>query len=213
MVLLFGMLVIQTVRVGFGIAPVVLDVLATMSSVAIFITAFDAGMQRKIGAVVFASLVAVSWSRYAVPASTLDLSLAYHVLSVVFSFFAMGVILRDLLRFKEPGVDNVAGAICGYLLGGNAWASANIITYLLTPLAYRIDPDVVTLLTDWHGRTAIFSYYTFTQVITIGYSDVTPVRPPATTLSLLSALFGVFYTAVVVSQLLSIAQAGKSRSP
>ena len=46
-------------------------------------------------------------------------------------------------------------------------------------------------------------------MLTIGYADVTPVRAPATTLSLLGALFGVFYTAVVVSQLVQMAQREK----
>jgi hypothetical protein len=43
-------------------------------------------------------------------------------------------------------------------------------------------------------------------MLTIGYSDVTPVRAPATTLSLFGALFGLFYTAVVVSQFVGLAQ-------
>ena len=59
----------------------------------------------------------------------------------------------------------------------------------------------------------LFTYYAFAQVLTIGYSDVTPIRAPATTLSLFSALFGVFYTAVVVSQFVGLAQRGKRQSP
>jgi hypothetical protein len=46
-------------------------------------------------------------------------------------------------------------------------------------------------------------------VLTIGYSDVTPIRAPATTLSLFAALFGVFYTAVVVSVFVRLAQSAK----
>jgi len=45
---------------------------------------------------------------------------------------------------------------------------------------------------------------------TLGYSDITPVRAPATTLSLLVALFGMFYAAIVVSQFVGLAQ-GASR--
>jgi hypothetical protein len=40
----------------------------------------------------------------------------------------------------------------------------------------------------------------------LGYGDMTPVRAPATTLSLFAALFGMFYTAVVVSQFVGLAQ-------
>jgi len=39
-----------------------------------------------------------------------------------------------------------------------------------------------------------------------GYSDITPVRAPATTLSLIVALFGLFYTAIVVSQFVGLVQ-------
>jgi len=43
-----------------------------------------------------------------------------------------------------------------------------------------------------------------------GYSDVTPVRAPATTLSLFAALFGVFYTAIVVSVFVGLAQSARA---
>jgi Ion channel len=123
------------------------------------------------------------------------------------------VILRDLFRTPAGGAQNVLGAICGYLIAGNAWARMNATAYLLVPSAYTINPEVAGLLPDWHGRTALFTYYAFAQMMTIGYSDVTPVHAPATTLSLLAALFGVFYTAVVtavvVSQFVGLAQKPK----
>jgi len=59
---------------------------------------------------------------------------------------------------------------------------------------------------------ALFSYYSLAQMLTIGYADVIPVRAPATTLSLLGALFGLFYTAVVVSQFVSLTQSKKDES-
>jgi hypothetical protein len=39
------------------------------------------------------------------------------------------------------------------------------------------------------------------------------MRAPATTLSLLGALFGLFYTAVVVSQLVGMAQSARGETP
>jgi hypothetical protein len=124
----------------------------------------------------------------------------------LFLWSAVWVILRDLFRAPAAGAENVFGAICGYLIAGHAWAHANALAYLLTPSSYSINPELAALLPDWHGRLALFTYYSFAQVMTIGYSDVTPVHAPATTLSLFSALFGVFYTAVVVSQLVGLAQ-------
>jgi hypothetical protein len=69
------------------------------------------------------------------------------------------------------GAQNVLGAICGYLIAGSAWvAHMNAIAYLLVPSAYSVNPDVAGFLTDWHGRAALFTYYAFVQVMTMGYS-------------------------------------------
>jgi hypothetical protein len=100
----------------------------------------------------------------------------------------------------------VFGAICGYIIAGQGWAHLNALAYLLAPATYLFDPKVVPPLGDWHGRTAVFAYYSYAQMLTIGYAAVTPLRAPATTLSLLAALFGLFYTAVIVSQLVGMAQ-------
>ena len=69
----------------------------------------------------------------------------------------------------------------GYRVG-----HVNAIAYLLAPSAYSINPEIAALLPHWHGRVALFTYYAFAQVLTIGYSDVTPIRAPATTLSVQS---------------------------
>lgn len=110
------------------------------------------------------------------------------------------------------GAESVLGAICGYLVAGGAWARINAIAYLLVPSSFTFDPAVAAQLPDWHSRVALFTYYSFSQVLTLGYSDVTPLHAPATTLSLFAALFGVFYTAVVVSVFVGLAQSGKSGS-
>ena len=160
-----------------------------------------------------AAAVAIAWGRH-VSGENLDtaLSIALSALISLFDWAAVWVILRDLFRRQAVGAENVLGAICGYVIAGDAWAGVNDIAYLALPAAYSINPEIIALLADWHGRHALFAYYGFAQMLTIGYADVTPVRAPATTLNLLGALFGVFYTAVVVSQLVHLAQSGK-RSP
>jgi len=119
-------------------------------------------------------------------------------------------ILRDLFRKKGGGPENVLGAICGYLIAGAAWAALNQIAFWFAPAAFSINADLAQLVAEWHGRLALFLYYSMAQMLTIGYSDVTPLRAPATTLSLFSALFGLFYTAIVVAQFVGLAQSGSS---
>ena len=181
------------------------DSVRTVLGIAIWFVVFERPRERAAMAAVLLAFLAINWGRY-FTATSFDyaLSLANQVALSLFEWSAVYVILRDLFRTPTGGVQNVLGAICGYLIAGGAWGHINAIAYLLAPSAYSINPELAGLLPDWYGRTALFTYYAFAQVLTIGYSDVTPVHAPATTLSLLAALFGVFYTAVVVSQFVGL---------
>jgi hypothetical protein len=209
--LLFIAIAIDTFNAQSGAERLRTDALRTVLGVAIWIVVFERPRERATMAAVLLASLAINWGRHFTAAS-LDhaLSLADQMVLTLFLWSAVYVILRDLFRAPAAGAENVLGAICGYLIAGNAWAHMNAIAYLLVPSAYSISPELTGFLPDWHGRMALFTYYSFAQVMTIGYSDVTPVRAPATTLSLFAALFGVFYTAVVVSQFVGLAQKPKS---
>jgi ion channel len=207
-------LAIATFNAHSGAARLVSDALRTVLGVAIWIVVFERPRERAAMAAVLLASLAITWGRYFSVAS-LDhaLSIADQMVLSLLLWSAVCVILRDLFRAPAAGAENVLGAICGYLIAGDAWAHINAIAYLLVPSAYSINPELAAFLPDWQGRLALFTYYAFSQVMTIGYSDVTPVRAPATTLSLFAALFGVFYTAVVVSQFVGLAQNPKRETP
>ena len=186
------------------------DAFATGLGVAIWAVVFQRPRERAAMAAVLAAGVAMSWGRY-FAAARFDraLFLVGQALLSLFLWSAVYVILRDLFSTRRADAESVLGAICGYLIAGGAWGRIIAITYLLVPSAYSINPEIAALLPGWHDRVALFTYYAFAQVLTMGYNDVTPVRAPATTWSLFAALFGVFYTAVVVSQFVGLAQSGK----
>jgi hypothetical protein len=212
--LLLVTLAIETFIVQSGAERLRSDTLRTVLTVAIWIIVFERPRERAPMAALLLATLLINWGRhFAVTSLDRALSLADQVLLSIFLWTAVCVILRDLFRAPAAGAENVLGAICGYVIAGHAWGHANALAYLLVPSAYSINPDLGMLLPDWHGRLALFTYYAFTQVMTIGYSDVTPVRAPATTLSLFAALFGVFYTAVVVSQFVGLAQKPKRETP
>lgn len=178
----------------------------TLLVIAVWLVVFERPRERAAMAALLFAILAIAWGRSLAPQSLERmLSLIDESVLALLLWSAVYAILRDLFRGTVVGAQNVLGAICGYLIAGDAWGHLNAIAYLLVPSAYSINPGVAGLLPDWHGRAALFTYYAFAQVLTIGYSDVTPVRAPATTLSLFSALFGVFYTAVVVSQFVGLA--------
>ena len=67
----------------------------------------------------------------------------------------------------------------------------------------------------WHLQRFLFNYFSVMTLTTMGYSDITPAGAPVYTLIWLEAVFGQFYSAVVVAQLvgLKLAQAIKNESP
>jgi len=139
----------------------------------------------------------------------------YHCFMVAFLGFAVTVILRDILAKSVIRGDDVIGAICGYILMALVWANLYTLTYLLVPGTFTVNPDIAGRLGEWHQRRALFDYLSFTTLMTLGYGDITPIGPPAYTLTWLEVLFGQFYMAVVVAQLvgLKLAQALRGGSP
>ena len=205
---LLALLVLQSFTITAGSESTWHDVMATVLGVAIFLVVFDRSALRTITAVFLLVAIAIGWERHLHVPFIFDHALRVSQALALASFYwvAVWAILRNLFRTPVIGADNVFGAICGYIIMGQGWAYLNALTYLFAPSTYLFDPKVVPPLADWHGRTALFAYYSYSQMLTIGYAAVTPLRAPATTLSLLAALFGLFYTAVIVSQLVGMVQ-------
>jgi len=209
LVLLLFALALESINVRGGDQSVA-DVLRLALGVAIWFVVFKRPRERLAIGVVIVVASVLNWGRYLAPENLHHaLSLAEQAMLALFFWSAVCAILRDLFRAPTTSAENVLGAICGYVIAGFAWARLNAIAYLLVPSAFAIDPAVAVLLPSLHGRVALFTYYAFSQVLMLGYSDVTPIRAPATTLSLFAALFGVFYTAIVVSQFVGLAQSEK----
>lgn len=209
--LLLGSLVIQSLNAGVGADRWLSDVVLTVLGVATLTIVFERPRERVAMSFVVAAMVGFAWGSHIAPANIGPmLALAFHALKILFLVTAVWVILRGLFRGPAASADKVLGAICGYLLAGDAWAGANAIAYLIAPSAYAINAQIAFSPDDLQSSVALFSYYSIAQMLTLGYSDVTPVRAPATTLSLFATLFGVFYTAVVVAQVVGLAQSGRA---
>ena len=140
-------------------------------------------------------------------------TVAFHVFLIAFLGFAVAVILKDLFHKTVIRGDDVIGAVCGYILGAMVWANLYALAYLFAPSAFNVNPSIIVLLEDWHTKRSLFDYLSFTTLTSLGYGDITPVGQPAFSLTWLEVLFGQFYMAVVVAQMvgLKLAQAIKAR--
>ena len=210
---LLALLVLQSFAITTGSESIGHDVMATALGVAIFLVVFERSALQTVMAVFLLIAFLIGWERHLHVPSIFDhaLRVTQAVALAGFYWVVVWAILRNLFRTPVIGPDNVFGAICGYIIMGQGWAYLNALAYLLAPATYLFDPKVVPPLANWHGRTALFAYYSYAQMLTIGYASVTPLRAPATTLSLLAALFGLFYTAVIVSELVGMAQTKRAQ--
>jgi voltage-gated potassium channel len=115
--------------------------------------------------------------------------------------FATFVILRNIFAQREVRPDDVLGAMCGYLLAAGAWADIFLLLESFLPGSFRVISGFSAALDTWDGRVAVLTNVSLASLTSIGSTAAVAVRPPATILVPLEAMFGQFYIAVVVAQL------------
>jgi voltage-gated potassium channel len=77
------------------------------------------------------------------------------------------------------------------------WNSVYLLLIALDPESFHFSRAL-----DAGGKD--FTYYSFVTLTTLGYGDITPVTDPARSLSLLEAVMGQLYLAVLVARLVGI---------
>jgi hypothetical protein len=95
------------------------------------------------------------------------------------------------------------------------WGNAYALVYLLWPESFRVADGIAWQLGDWHLQRFLFNYFSVMTLTTAGYDDIIPAGSPVYSLLWLEAVFGQFYIAVVVAQLvgLKLAQTIKQDRP
>jgi hypothetical protein len=182
----------------------------------VFFVVFEQRWQRRIALALVLPALVSNVAHYLLPASAhLWSAVAFHCSVVVFAGFAVAVVLGGIFRKRVIRGDDVIGAVCGYLLAAVVWASLYTLTYLLYPEAFIVKSEIAWRLGRWHQRRALFDYLSFTTLTGLGYSDIGPGGPPVYSLMWMEVIFGQFYMAVVVAQLvgLKLAQAMKGNGP
>jgi len=217
LVVLMGMSVAQPLvghrsTTGGALSDVVLSAIC----VYLLFVVFGQGRQRRVALALILPAIASNFGVYVLPRGVHTASeVAYHCFMVWFLSFAVAEILRDIFRKREISGDDVIGAFCGYIFLALVWANLYTLTYLLVPGTFTVNPAIAMRLGEWHERRALFDYLSFTTMMTLGYGDITPIGPPAYTLTWLEVMVGQFYMAVVVAQLvgLKLAQALSKGGP
>lgn len=131
-------------------------------------------------------------------------AIIYHGVAAGALCFAVIVILRRIFRRHAIRTDDVIGAICGYLLAGAAWGNLYALVYLIHPAAFQISDKIAAQLDKWHMQRFLFDYFSIMTLTTYGFADIAPAGFPVYSLIWLESVFGQFYIAVVVAQLVGL---------
>src|SRR5271170_217093 len=128
------------------------------------------------------------------------LSILSIVLSFVFDVFIVVVIFRRVFSNDQPNSETVFGALCIYLLVGFSFASVYGMVAALQPKAFYLDP-----ITNLHAipNRFDFIYYSFATMTSLGATGITAVSEQARSLSVIEAILGVLYLAVLIARLMS----------
>ena len=127
-------------------------------------------------------------------------------LSFVFDAVIVVVIFRHVLASDQPTSETIFGALCLYLLVGFSFASIYRLVNAFQPNAFYLDPR--TNLHDVPDRFDMI-YYSFATMTSLGAAGITPVSSQARSFSILEAILGILYLAVLITGLIG-AYRGKS---
>ncbi|NIO04671.1 MAG: two pore domain potassium channel family protein [Proteobacteria bacterium] len=135
------------------------------------------------------------WSTHFVQTSSLPL--VGNSFMIVFFVYVTINLLSYLFSEREVTADVIMAAVCGYIFIGLIWAFVFSVIEALQPGSFRLVEGQTT-------EVANFTYYSFVTQTTLGYGDITPLTAPARSISLLEAIIGQLYLAVLIARLVGI---------
>lgn len=194
--------------------PFLREGVVTLAMALVFVTVFDRPAYRLVSLVTGLAALSGLWLLRVLPAGErMHLELLVHLGGVVFYATAVVMVLRHLFERRAVNIDDILGTLCGYLLAAMAWANLYAAIALLVPDAFFVQGVPHPLYAQWQERESLFLYFSLTTITTIGYGDVTPLSPFARSAAMFQGVFGQFYIAVVVAQLVGskLAEAGGRR--
>ncbi len=121
-------------------------------------------------------------------------------LNFIFDGFVIVVIFRKVFLRGRVTTETIYGALCIYLMIGFSFSSLYVMLSDLQANAFYLDP-----ITNLHTLPNRFDliYYSFGTMTSLGAAGITAVTPLARAISVMEAILGILYLAVLISRLMS----------
>lgn len=183
----------------FSLGKIIEPVLLTMLLVSALLAV---GGRRRVlvsGLLLLVPAVIFRWTHHLSP--ELLSPIAFPVFGLVFIGFVIVNILRFIMRASHVSAEVVCAGISIYLLIAIMWA-------MLYKLLGDIDPTSFYFANVPNSEQTMTNansfYFSFATISSVGYGDITPVSKVARMLSVVEAITGLFFMAVLISRLVSL---------
>src|SRR5580698_4052247 len=133
------------------------------------------------------------------------LSLVTVMLTFAFDVFVVITIFRRIFRFERVTSSTILGALCIYLLIGFAFSNLYMFLAVLEPRTFYLVPGVNLHTTMQYSD---ITYFSFGCMTSLGTSGIVPVTPQVRSLTVVEAILGLLYLAVLVSRLVGMYHMG-----
>lgn len=125
----------------------------------------------------------------------------HNVVALAYCLALAGYVLSEVFRATEVKRHQIEGAIAAYLLLGVAWSFAYNLAFMIRPDSFAFANAMIESDPEAQGR---FLYFSFVTLTTIGYGDITPTVAATEMLSVLEALVGQLFPAILLARLVSM---------
>ena len=116
----------------------------------------------------------------------------------LFFAYMIFILLSFLFRAKEVTAETIYAAVVVYLFMGVLWT-------FLYRLLFSIDSTCFQIaLNQTRDPHLIFVYFSFVTLTTLGYGDIIPLSDQAYALTILEAVVGQMYLAVMIARLVGM---------
>jgi hypothetical protein len=137
---------------------------------------------------------------------TFPVILTATLLRLLFLAYVTSVVGAAVFRGRRVTMDTLAGAACTYVLVGMAWANLYVVLELFRPGSFAIPADWIV----GPGHVvAPLTYFSFATMTTVGYV-IHPVTLQASMLSVLEAVVGQLYLAIIIGRIVGLHTAQRS---
>ena len=175
-------------------------VFRAIGSVTIIVSVYAANVHRSLLILAVVLAIPALFERIVLPKIHTHSFFIFNIaLTLVFDVVIVVIIFRHVLAAEEPTSETIFGALCLYLLVGFTFASVYGLIAASQANAFYLDPR-----TNLHSVPDRFDfiYYSFATMTSLGAAGITPVSTQARSFSILEAILGVLYLAVLIAGLI-----------